>query len=112
MTKTSPHTEVSDEVPWSDGITEYDNQHDQTYLRLLDADKDGVSKNEMARRILGIDPAKDPDRALRAVESHLARARWMTEVGYRHLAAGRFPGGERDPANTTLSSPYGDRAKN
>ena len=98
MTKTNPHAQVADELPWSDGITEYDNQHDETYIRLLDADEEGVSKDEMARLILCIDPAKEPDRALRAVESHLARARWMTKVGYRHLAAGRYPGGPCDPA--------------
>ena len=84
-------------MPWSDGITEYDNQHDETYIRLLDADKEGVSKDEMARLILCIDPAKEPDRDLRAVESQLARARWMTKVGYRHLAAGRYPGARATP---------------
>ena len=36
---------VSDEIPWSDGITEYDNRHNETYLRLLDADNDSVSKD-------------------------------------------------------------------
>ena len=45
------------------------------------------------------DPAKEPERARKALESHLARARWMTEVGYRHLAAGRYPGAERDPTD-------------
>ena len=44
--------------------------------------------------ILGIDPAAEPDRARHAVESHLARARWMTEVGYCYRAAGDYPGGE------------------
>ena len=98
MTKTILLAQVAEEVPWSDDSTEYDNQHDKTYIRLLDANKEGVSKDEMARLILCIDPAKEPDRAVRAVESHLAPARWMTKVGYRHLAAGRYPGGPCDPA--------------
>ena len=98
MSKPTSAPEIADEVPWSDGITEYDNQHDEAYLRLLDANKQGGSKDEMARLILGIDPAKEPERARKAVESHLARARWMTEVGYRHIAVGRYPGAERERA--------------
>ena len=77
MTTSHPNPDVADEVPWADGITEYDNRHDDTYLRLLDADSEGVAKDDMARRILGIDPDKEPERARKAVESHLARARWM-----------------------------------
>ena len=52
----------------------------------------------MARLILDINPAREPERARKAVDSHLARARWMTEVGYRHLAAGRYPDPQRDQA--------------
>ena len=37
MTESDP--KVADEVPWSDDITEYDNQHDETYLGLLDVDE-------------------------------------------------------------------------
>ena len=83
MTKPNPAHHVADEVPWSDGISEYDNQHVETYIHLLDADEEGVSKKEMARLILGIDPTTEPERAHNALESYLARARWMTEVGYR-----------------------------
>ena len=99
MTKPKSALEVADEVPWSDGITEYDDQHEETYIRLLDADEERVSKGEMARLILSINPDK-PERARKAAESHLARARWMTEVGYRHLAAGRYSGTESDQADT------------
>ena len=98
MTAPQPVPEVADEAPWYDGITEYDNLHDETYLRLLDANKEGVGKDEMARLILGIDPAKEPERARKAVDSHLARAIWMTRVGYRYLAAGQYPGAEREQA--------------
>ena len=96
MTDSDP--KVADEVPWSDGITEYDEHHDQTYFRLLDADEEGVTTDEMARTILGIDPAREPERARKAVDSHLARARWMTKVGYRLILAGQYPGAERDRA--------------
>lgn len=76
---------ITDEVPWSDQVTEYDEEHFITYLRLLDADAEGACKEEMARIVLGIDGAKEPERARKALESHLARARWMTEHGYRDL---------------------------
>jgi hypothetical protein len=35
--------------------------------------------------VLGIDPANEPARAKQALDSHLRRAHWMTEHGYRHL---------------------------
>ena len=79
---------VADEVPWSDSITPYDEAHLVVYLRLLDASADGASPNEMARIVLGIDPTKEPQRAERAVDSHLRRARWMSRVGYRQLLRG------------------------
>ncbi|MPZ36423.1 MAG: DUF2285 domain-containing protein [Rhodospirillales bacterium] len=79
---------VADEVPWSDSITLYDEAHLVVYLRLLDASADGASPNEMAQIVLGIDPAKEPQRAERAVDSHLRRARWMSRVGYRQLLRG------------------------
>ncbi len=79
---------IADEVPWSDSITPYDEGHLVVYLRLLDASADGASKDEMAQIVLGIDPAKEPQRAERAVDSHLRRARWMSRVGYRQLLRG------------------------
>ena len=79
---------IADDVPWSNSITAYDEAHLVVYLRLLDATADGASKNEMAKIILGIDPAKEPQRAERVVDSHLRRARWMSRVGYRHLLRG------------------------
>ena len=79
---------VADEVPWSDSITSYDEGHLVVYLRLLDASADGASTDEMAQIVLGIDPAKEPQRAERAVDSHLRRARWMSRIGYRQLLRG------------------------
>ena len=74
--------DIADEVPWSDHVTEYDEEHFRTYLRLLDADAEGACKKEMARIVLGIDAAKEPERARIALECHLARAYWMTEHGF------------------------------
>ncbi len=74
-----------EDVPWSDTITPYDEAHLPVYLRLLDANADGAAADDMARIIFDIDPAKEPERARRIVASHLRRARWMTEHGYRRL---------------------------
>lgn len=66
-------------------VTPYDERHLATYIRLLDADAEGADWREVVSVIFGFDPADDPDRAKAVHDSHLARARWMTEVGYRYL---------------------------
>ena len=76
---------IANEVPWSDHVTAYDREHFTVYLRLLDAAADGASAEEMSRIVLGIDSTKEPERAKSMLDSHLRRARWMTEHGYRHL---------------------------
>jgi hypothetical protein len=38
--------------------------------------------------LFGIDPDREPGRARHVHDSHLARARWMTHTGYRHLLRG------------------------
>ena len=91
-----PVAAVADEVPWSERLTEYDDRHVETYALLLETANEGMAKDEIARRILGIDPDAEPARARKAVKSHMARARWMGEVGYLLLAAGDRPGAERD----------------
>lgn len=68
-------------------LTLYDEAHLADYLRLLDADADGADWREVVAMIFGFDPALDLHRAERMHASHLARARWMTEVGYAHLLA-------------------------
>ena len=40
---------------------------------------------EAVEILFGICPATEPDRAQRVHASHLARAHWMTEHGYRQL---------------------------
>jgi hypothetical protein len=76
---------IADEAPNGAALTDYDRVHLSTYLRLLDAAEEGAGWEESSRIVLGIDPATQPDRARRAHETHLARARWLTEHGYRDL---------------------------
>ncbi|KRW97534.1 DNA -binding domain-containing protein [Paracoccus sp. MKU1] len=74
-----------DTPPQSERLTGYDETHLTTYLRLLDAEEEGADWREVAGIVFGLDVAADPDRAKRIHDSHLARARWMTEAGYRQL---------------------------
>jgi hypothetical protein len=52
---------------------------------LLDAEAEGADWRDVVRIVLHRDPQSEPDRARRAFESHLRRAHWMTEHGYRKL---------------------------
>jgi hypothetical protein len=80
--------DVADTAPTDSTLTDYDRQHFLTYLRLLDADDEGADWREVARIVLHIDPDREPARARTAFDSHLARAKWMTEHGYRHVLRG------------------------
>jgi hypothetical protein len=77
--------DVDDEAPDSPDITVYDEAHFVTYLRLLDAERDGAHWTEVARIVLHRDPVCEELRTRRCFESHLARAQWMTKRGYRRL---------------------------
>ncbi|MGA7806670.1 DNA -binding domain-containing protein [Bradyrhizobium sp.] len=79
---------VADLAPSEPVLTPYDEEHLITYLRMLDADADNADWQEVARLVLHIDSALEPDRARGAFDSHLARAKWMTSHGYRHLLRG------------------------
>ncbi len=85
---------VEDLAPHEPALTAYDEQHAVTYVRLLDAEKANAGWQEVARIVLGIDPASEPNRARRAYESHLARAKWVARHGYRDLLARGWPKGE------------------
>ena len=76
---------VDDEAPTGGRITEYDERHLATYLRLLDAAAQRVHWKHGARNILGRDPAEQTRRVKRCWDSHLKRARWISEHGYRQL---------------------------
>lgn len=82
---------VADTAPTEAVLTSYDEQHLVIYLRLLDAAVEDADWREVARIVLRIDPGREPERARRAWETHLARAFWMTENGYRHLLRGGAP---------------------
>jgi hypothetical protein len=71
-------------------VTSYDERHLATYIRLLDADAEGADWREVVAIIFGLDPSLDPDRARIVHDSHLARARWMTEVGFQYLLEPRL----------------------
>ena len=80
--------DVADVAPNESVLTTYDEQHLVTYWRLLDAEAAGADWKEVARIVLHIDPDREPARARNAFDSHLARARWMADHGYRHLLRG------------------------
>ena len=77
--------DVTDIAPTDAVLTAYDHDHLVTYMRLLDADADGADWRDVARIVLRLDPRREPDRAWRTYDTHLERARWMTEQGYRQL---------------------------
>ncbi|WP_183770833.1 DNA -binding domain-containing protein [Phenylobacterium haematophilum] len=76
-----------DEPPAGEALSTYDEEHLVTYLRVLDAVHEGADWREIVHVIFGIDVADDPARAERIFNSHLARAKWMSQSGYRQLAA-------------------------
>ena len=75
-----------DAPPISQTLTTYDREHMALYLRLLDSARDGACWKEAVQILFGLDPAHDPRRCRHVHDTHLARARWMTEQGYRELA--------------------------
>lgn len=81
MQKPSLDPDVADTAPNEPALTGYDEQHVVTYIRLLQAEGEGADWREVARVVLHMDPEREPDRARRAYQSHLARAKWMTEQG-------------------------------
>ena len=71
-------------------VTAYDERHLATYIRLLDADAEGADWQEVVAVLFGLDADQEPERARAVHESHLARARWMTRIGYRYLLEPRL----------------------
>jgi hypothetical protein len=86
--------DVADLAPSDPALTVYDEEHLVTYLRMLDANADGADWREVSRIALHIDAEREPDRVRRAYDRHLARAKWMSGVGYRHLP--RYSVGDDD----------------
>src|SRR5712672_2377682 len=88
MQKPPLDPDVADTAPSDPVLTVYDEEHVITYLRLLDADAQGADWREVARIVLHLDPKHDSDHARQTFESHLSRAKWMTEQSYRHPQRG------------------------
>jgi hypothetical protein len=88
MQKPPLNPDVADTAPSDSALTVYDEEHIITYLRLLDADAHDADWRDVARIVLHLDPEHDSDRARKAFDSHLSRAKWMTEHGYKHLLRG------------------------
>lgn len=80
----------NDHPPQTERVNAYDERHFVTYIRLLDANEEGADWREVVSVIFGLDPEREPERAKIVHDSHLARARWMTETGYRHLLEPRM----------------------
>lgn len=81
----SPPPDIADTAPDGAELTAYDRKHIATYARLLDAETAGAAWQEVARIVLGIDPDAFPDRARRAFDTHMVRAKWIAGNGYRDL---------------------------
>jgi hypothetical protein len=63
-------------------------EHARDEDSMLNADAAGADWRDVAREVLHLDPEQESNRARRAFDSHLSRAKWMTEHGYRHLLRG------------------------
>jgi hypothetical protein len=79
--------EIADQAPRGEHVTDYDREHAPLYLRMLDAEAAGAAWEDVAGRLLQVDPLKDRDRARLRFETHLARARWLRAGGLGGLGA-------------------------
>ncbi|HVJ34894.1 MAG TPA: DUF2285 domain-containing protein [Terriglobia bacterium] len=79
----SEDTVLTDEAPSVDALTAYDEAHMAVYLQLLYGTAEGYSISRLAREAFDIDVGAEPERAEKIVNSHLRRAKWLTEGG-RH----------------------------
>ena len=74
-----------EEPPQGPTLTPYDREHMTLYLRLLDAERDHADWREAVQILFGLDPDLDPQRCRLVHDAHLARARWMSDRGYREI---------------------------
>ena len=73
---------LADCPPADAELTAYDREHFKLYLRLLDAEAEGVDWRDVAEVVLSLDPKRDGERARRVHAAHLARAKWMAKHGF------------------------------
>lgn len=74
-----------DTAPTSDVLTDYDRTHLRLYMRLLDAIAASADWGEVVAVLFGLDAILEPDRARQVYVSHVARAQWVSQGGYRAL---------------------------
>ena len=67
-------------------LTDYVRASFAAYDSLLDAVAAGVDWRKVTATLFGVDAAVDEQAAKQVFDANLARARWMTTVGYRLLA--------------------------
>jgi hypothetical protein len=77
--------ELRERAPLGEPLTDYDRDHATLYLRLLDAEAEGADWQEVARLLFRIDPSVDRFRAELMYATHLARAQWLRDSGYKEL---------------------------
>ncbi|MBV7255885.1 DUF2285 domain-containing protein [Pacificimonas sp. WHA3] len=88
---TTTQMPIADAPPDETRLTTYDRDHLKLYMRLLDAETTGATLEEVSSVLFGIDATAEPERARRVHDSHLSRARWMTEQGYREILKHGLP---------------------
>jgi len=77
--------DVADLAPTGTEITDYDQRHFVTYLRLLDAKAEDADWKEVALIVLHRDPLAEELRTYQCWQSHLERAQWLSREGYRRI---------------------------
>jgi hypothetical protein len=74
-----------DAPPLTERVNAYDESQFVTYIRLLDAAAENADWREVVHIVFGLDPEKEFTRAKAVYASHLARAQWMVQSGYKDL---------------------------
>lgn len=69
-----------DAAPSGDEITDYDREHTMLYICLLDRKERQRDWRETVQAFFGIDFDREPDRARRVYDSHIARATSLQNV--------------------------------
>lgn len=71
-----------DVAPSGTEITKYDREHTMLYICLLDRKERGQDWRVTVRAFFGIDPEREPERARRVYDGHVARAISLREAPY------------------------------
>jgi len=77
--------ELKECPPASDTVTAYDRRCFKLYIMLLDADASGEEWSDAYKRVFGKSEIQNHERAFKHYQTHLKRAKWMTNTGYQQL---------------------------